>query len=245
MGTSAISFRGDGESTAELLGGALARLQPGNWQVEAVDLLPVRRSVDEVATRLLRTRQPDVAILGISAQPIAYESVLVRIQRRWPWALATARAVDGALRRAARDTTSQTSGARGLVYRVPRAAALSVLGGETAVSLDHAIENTERCISALARDETAPVIVRLPVGGARATPARRRRQESTLHAYSSAIIDTCRRHHISYVDVKARLSEAGGPSHASDSVHLNHATRRLEAALLAQAVIDLYQDRAS
>ena len=236
MGGSNVSFESDGPSTSDLLAGELNRLQPGIWTVQTVDLAPGRGMADEAAA-LLEQEPVDVALLSLSAQASVYESVLIKVRRRWPRLLPAISAVEAMLRR---DTANTRARSRPLIpwsYRVAQAVALGVIGGEPALEVEHHVENVGACLQRLAGREDTPILVRLPIGGAPAARARAHRYELRLRRLKAGIVVACERHHIPYVDIAelaARHSER--VQHGFDNAHLGLETRRFEARQLASSV---------
>jgi hypothetical protein len=236
LGSSNMTFRSDGSSTSQLLQTELSDLEHRGWLVLNVDLAPGRRMAAKAAA-LCDENRPDVALLSLNAQPSVYESVLIKVGRRWPRALGLVTRIESFLRSTAGGKAYSFS-AMGLVYRSAQAIGLALIGGETALAVEHHVENVASCLQRLAALEDTPILVRLPVGGAQVTPARRRRYEQRLGRLKGGVIDACRRYRIPYVDVAARLAESGRTAgHGADRVHLDVETRRFEARVLASEIV--------
>ncbi len=236
LGSSNMSFRSDGEATSQLLQSELSALDPGGWLVRTADLAPGRRMAEEAAL-LCDQGGPDVALLSLNAQPSVYESVLIKVRRRWPRMLALVTAMEAFLRSRAGGESSDAT-LRSLLYRIPQAIGLALIGGETALAVEHHVENVASCLQRLAALEDTPILVRLPVGGARVTAARRRRYEQRLGRLKGGVIDACHRYRIAYVDIAARLAQSGrSAGHGADSIHLDVETRHFEARVLASEIV--------
>jgi hypothetical protein len=235
LGSSNMTFRSDGSSTSRLLQNELSHLEHRGWLVLNADLAPGRRMADRAAS-LCDENRPDVALLSLNAQPSVYESVLIKVGRRWPRALGLVTRIESFLRPGAAEASVLPS--MGLVYRSAQAIGLALIGGETALAVEHHVENVASCLQRLAALEDTPILVRLPVGGARVTPARRRRYEQRLGRLKGGVIDACRRYRIPYVDIAARLAESGRTAgHGADKMHLDVDTRRFEARVLASEIV--------
>jgi hypothetical protein len=234
LGSSNMTFRSDGSSTSQLLQTELSDLEHRGWLVLNVDLAPGRRMAAKAAA-LCDENRPDVALLSLNAQPSVYESVLIKVGRRWPRALGLVTRIESFLRPTA---AGKASGFSSMVYRSAQAIGLALIGGETALAVEHHVENVASCLQRLAALEDTPILVRLPVGGAQVTPARRRRYEQRLGRLKGGVIDACRRYRIPYVDVAARLAESRRTAgHGADNVHLDVETRRFEARVLASEIV--------
>ncbi|HEY7269657.1 MAG TPA: hypothetical protein VH951_07505 [Dehalococcoidia bacterium] len=244
LGSSNVTFQSDGSSTTALLAKELDAIEPHAWVIRGVDLAPGRKMADE-AVASIDAHRPDVALLSLNAQPSVYESVLIKVRRRWPRLLAAASAVEAWLRPRGGASASVRGRFLGWSYRAAQNAALATIGGETALAVEHNIENVSACLQRLAGREDTPLLVRLPVGGAPTSRARAARYDARLRRLKAGITEACGRHRIPYVDIAERLGEAGAKVlYGADNAHLAFETRRLEARELAARLTSLVERNA-
>lgn len=236
LGSSNINYSRDGTPLDRLLEARL-NASGGVWSVTA-EIVGQGRSMARTMAVLAEQRQPDALVVALAASAFTYEFVVNRIRRRWPVVYRPALAFSQALKWVAGGDADERTTSRSLIYRIPEAIALRVIGGETSIAVEHAIENTTLALEALSRLERTPLVVRLPVGGMRATGARAASYEARLSRFRSAVSQVCRARLIPVVDVAAELRSAGkSRGHGFDGIHLDHETRSFEAELLARAIL--------
>ena len=237
LGSSNVNFSHDGRHLSGLVQGRLNAAGHVDWTVWA-EIAHPSRSMAKSAVRLADEHEADVVVVAIAAFPFTYEFVVNRVRRRWPVLYRPVLALSQTMKRVAGGESEPQTSPRSLIYRIPEAVALRLIGGETSITVEHAIENTTAALEALAQLEDTAVIVRLPVGGMRASRARAARYEERLSRFRSAISEVCRHRHMPVVDVAAELRFAGkSRGHGFDGIHLDHETRNFEAELLARAIL--------
>lgn len=239
LGSSSISYDLDGPSTSDLLQDRLRALDPGEGWVVIPQLAQPGRAMAATVSRLADESQPAVVIISVAASPFTYEFVVNRIRRRWPRLYTGALAISQRLKAwAGGDAETEITTARSLIYRIPEWVAFATIGGETSIAVQHALANTTAALESLVRREQAAILVRLPVGGMRASPARAARYRARLAEFRAGIEEVCAQRHIPVVDPAAAIAEAGRkPGHGSDGIHLDVETRAFEAGRLAEAVL--------
>ncbi len=237
LGSSNVNFSAGGRHLGGLVQDRLNAAGSREWTVRAEAAQP-SRSMADTSVQLAREGKSDVVVVALAAYPFTYEFVSNRIKRRWPAIYSLALKISQKLKRAAGGESEPQITPRSLIYRIPEAIGLAIVGGETSISVEHAIENTTAALEALARLEETVVLVRLPVGGMRASRKRAARYEERLTRFRGAISDLCLQRHMQVVDVAAGLRTAGrSRGHARDGIHLDHDTRSFEADQLATAIL--------
>jgi hypothetical protein len=86
------------------------------------------------ASALVSEHSPDFAILSFAASPFTYEFVVNRVRRRLPWLYRPAQVFSQKLKVIAGGVADEVPDTpRALVYRIPEAIALRLIGGETSI----------------------------------------------------------------------------------------------------------------
>lgn len=207
------------------------------WRCTGAPLGPSRRMARD-ALALVEVHQPDFVVLHLAASAFAYEFPIERVRRRWPAVYRPAKAISERLHQLARFSLPDTAPPRRLIFGVPQWLALRTIGGDTAIPVEHAVANTRETIEALTQSEDIHLICRLPVGRAKASKARARRYQERIARHNSAIVDVCRQHRVPFLDLPRELEERGlRVQHQRDGLHMDDATERFEADLLAPQVV--------
>lgn len=245
MGTSALYFT---ETTPEdsfrsLVEGELsARSADIEWRCLSEDLYLGPTMARRTAT-LLDRHQPDAALVYLSAPQFVYERTHHRVKQRWPslvkawksWSVRMARLGDTS-------EFQQPASLRGWLFCAPRLLARTLVGGATEMSVEAAAACTLESLGVLLKHEDLAVICRLPMVISRARGAQARRYQARVDQFDGHVVEYCRRRHIASFDLAASLRAGGQPVvRARDALHLGLPTRRFEAALIAERVLEASQ----
>jgi hypothetical protein len=225
------------EAMPFLLERELRRQRPGtDWRCLAQPLFfgPSMRSRAEV---LIERHRPDLVLLVLASPAFSSYAVVYQLQQRWPRLFRPALKASQMPKRAAGGGAEGASSPRGLLFRVPRRIASSLVGIAPIVTLDQAIESTKAVLDALVRNEDVSVIYRLTV------PVPYYSDQvaddtSRVAVFNKAIGDYCCLRHVTFYDLGRCLADAGRRYEFwEDRLHPTLRTRLFEAEVASRAII--------
>jgi hypothetical protein len=180
---------------------------------------------------------PDVVLLWLPGSVFAEQSVSFAIYRRARPLYRLLRPAIDAGRSAGGGGVEGTSGIRGLLYRIPRAAARLLFGRATFIPEDVALASTMACLHALA--SRGPLVVRLAHAFAR-DEAQMPVVAAKVAAYNAAVRAECATLGVLCFDPEHEVTVLGAAyTMLPDRLHPDEATRRVlgrvAASYLARA----------
>ncbi len=140
------------------------------------------------------------------------------------------------LKRAGGGTFEGGTELRGVLFRVPRAAAYKLIGGEVEQDVEISIGYALAALDELVRREHLTVICSMPKFQWR-EPEMDWCSKRIAIAHE-ALARYCAQHHVPTYDVEKELALVGRrPGLAKDAIHYDRSTREVEAALVSEAVL--------
>jgi hypothetical protein len=127
---------------------------------------------------------------------------------------------------------------RGWIFRGPRWLTARLLGMDTHMKVEHAIENTSAALAYLVKREDLLTILKLPTISTELAGARLVACRARLEKYHSAMRAKCHEHHVPCYELREAYGEEGRTlAKGRDGTHWPLDTRKWEAAYLADLVL--------
>lgn len=233
-----FSDAGPEASLFALLGATLESQAPEiSWHLVAAEIPPARN----MAARTLeavRTSGATAAYYMPSSSYFAYDFVVARVRRRYPWALGLVERLGGGLKEAAGGQFEGATGPRGLLYRVPHLVAEKVIGAEPYIRTDYAIQNTVSTLRQLAELDDFVLVAREPFTRVRTHPAKLRRYLDRIDNYAAALRQCCAEFGFICYSLPDYMAAKGmEPLYVEDQIHLTLETRQQEAEAAAEHLL--------
>ncbi len=200
--------------------------------------IPPARNMPARTLDLVREHGATAAYYMPSSTYFAYDFVIARVRRRYPWAQGLVARFGEGLKEAAGGEYEGADGVRGQIFRVPRRLAEAVIGAEPYISTDHAIDNTVATIQRLAKVEGFFLVAREPFTRIRTNPAKLERYLARIAVYASALRQACERHGFDCYSLPEYMAGYGRePLYVGDQIHMTFETRRFEAKAAAERLV--------
>lgn len=214
-----------------------------DWELLAAEIPPARNMA--ARTMELVTRHGAmVAYYMPSSTYFAYDFVVARVRRRYPWAQGFVAKFGGGLKEAAGGQFEGAEGLRGQLFRIPRRFAEAVIGAEPYIRTEHAIDNTVTTIQRLAEIEGFSLVAREPFTRIRTDPAKLEKYLQRIGQYAAALREACESHGFRCYSLPAYMAQYGlEPLYVADQVHMTLETRRYEAKAAAEHLLAGLADR--
>lgn len=237
LGSSAFVFSETGEagSMPSLVQRELEHSTAGvDWRCAALVLYQTPSS-GERAAELLSLHRPDVVVFELGTYQFLHKAVTIRVRRRWPALYESTVFVMDQLKPAGGNKFEGSSGLRGSLFRVPRAAAYRIVGAEAAYDVETCMRFAFAILDEVLRHEHILLVCAMPrfqwweaeVEWARAQ----------VRTSAEALTRYCAQHHVTTYDVERELAAADQAiGLARDVVHYDLQTREFEARLIAEKV---------
>jgi hypothetical protein len=237
LGSSGADYDADSPSVIDLMRPELgARSSEAAWEL-ASERLYFSPSMARRAAAQVEAHRPDVVVLFFSSINLVLDNTLSRVGRRRSAVRRAADALMQLLRRLGGGGLRGAPGPRGWLFRGPQWLARRLLGQAPLVRLDDAVDQAGETIDAILTAGAPRLICRLSTmhwERAALVAAAEDRQE----ALNRAIDERCQARGVTVVDITAAMAREGKrPGVAPDGIHVDLATRRFEAALLADQIV--------
>lgn len=207
------------------------------WELVAGEVPPARNMA--VRTMELVERHGVTAAYYMpSSTYFAYDFVIARVRRRYPWARGFVAKLGSGLKEAAGGQFEGAGGFRGQLFRIPRRIAEAVVGAEPYIRTDRAIENTVTTIQRLAEIEGFVFVAREPFTRIRTDPAKLEKYLQRIGLYAAALREECGSHGFHSYSLPDYMAAYGvEPLYVGDQVHMTLETRRYEAKAAAEHLL--------
>jgi hypothetical protein len=179
--------------------------------------------------------RPDAVVLLLGANTFIEETVLFAIRRKYRRFYPPAARVIGLGKQAAGGGAEGSDSARGLLFRLPRLLARSMIGTSSLIDIDVAMGATEQMLEYLS-SEGIPVVCRQAGGGVQQTD-QKEAAEVKARAYNGFVKETCERLGFPCWRLVDELEERYGWE--PDGLHADLPSRKYSAGLIADFVEQL------
>jgi len=241
LGSSGMVYTDTGSdgSLPNLLAAELTQRTPSaTWIGCAVEIPPARDMASRVAEAVQKHR-PDAVVLATSASYVTYDYIVARVRRRWPRLFGAVRALSSGLKALSGPGFEGSSTARGWLFRAPRWFALQVVGEEPYMRVAHAGSNVRAALDYLADQAGLVTICKLPTMSAEVSQRKERVYQERLREFQSAMRETCEERGIPFYELREAMAADGKQEErVSDGLHSSLATRRWDAAFMAELILE-------
>jgi hypothetical protein len=228
LGSSSISYSGDGQSQAAHIQDALAELDPSREWVCLPRHLFLSPSMTQRALALVDDEKPDAVFLHMDGAQIMTDAVVFSLRRRWPSLFPLAMTIAQRMKRAAGG--DEGASPRRWLFRWPRRLAVLILGTAPDVTVEDGIRLTSETIGELVRREGPDLLCGLPVSWEST-------YDASIATYRSSLISICRQHRIPTYETNAGFVWDPGIA-APDGTHGSDPVRRARAKVHASVILD-------
>jgi hypothetical protein len=200
---------------------------------EVVYVLP---NMAQRALAMVEKHSPDVVVVRPTSRTFMHDDVVSRVRDRWPrFYQASLRLADW-LRRLSGGERFGGPGPRGLLFRVPRAIAIRVIGVAPRVPVEQAAGYVEETLDSLLKREELTLLCQVVAGN---TPSELSPQEHARRRdyFIGRLRDYCERRHVPFSNA-ADAFQALGVAYRMDEDQY-HAAREVRAAEAVQLVAEL------
>jgi hypothetical protein len=207
------------------------------WKLSAAEVPPARNMPDRVLD-IVRREGAIGAYYMPSSTYFAYDFVIARVRRRYPWAAGLVARLGGGLKAAAGGEYEGASSARGELFRWPRAVAERLIGAEPYIRTDHAIQNTVETVNRLSRIEHFVLVAREPFTRIKTDPDKLRIYLERIDRYAAALRAACEAAGFCCYSLPRYMAKFGlEPLYVADQIHMTLETRRYEARAAAEHLL--------
>jgi hypothetical protein len=204
-----------------------------DWKLVAAEIPPARNMADR-AVATVRDTGATAAYYMPSSTYFAYDFVIGRVRRRYPWAAGFASRLGGGIKSAAGGEFEGVAGPRGLLYRLPHRLAEAVIGAEPYIRTEHAIENTVTTMRRLAEIDGFYLVAREPFTRIRTSPKKLAKYLERIARYRHALREACAAAGFACYSLPDYMAQFGlEPLYVDDQIHMTLETRRYEARAAA------------
>lgn len=237
FGASNVLFTDAGldASLFELLRRELETRAPAvEWDLLAAEVPPARVMAQRTLD-LVTEHGATAAYYMPSSSYFAYDFVIARVRRRYPWAAGLVDRLSGGLKEAAGGEFEGATGARGSLFRAPRRLAEAVIGAEPYIRTEFAIENTVTTMRRLAAIEGFRLVARQPFTRIKTDPGKLEKYLERIDRYAVALRQSCDEAGFVCYSLPAYMEGFGvEPVYVADQIHMTLETRRYEARAAAE-----------
>jgi hypothetical protein len=244
LGSSSTTFADEGGSLPDLLEEAMARRDPeAPWEARSVIAYP-RPNMLERALEAVDRFRPDIVLLLLAGNVFAEESVMFSLYHHHRWLYRPMSQLIGAAKKGAGGGGEGSHSARGLLFRLPRAAARRVFGMASLIDLEAALASTFETLEALS-NAGPPLLCRLAI------PSVQQKEQTTavearVRHYNDLVSARCERLRIPWFEAIEELARCGHSyRNAPDALHMDLETRQAVAELCAGLLLPLAAQRSA
>jgi hypothetical protein len=204
----------------------------------AAEVVYVLPNMAQRALAMVERHSPDIVVVRPTSRTFMHDDVVSRIRDRWPRLYRASVRTSEWLRRLAGGERYGGPGLQGLLFRVPRALAIRVIGVAPRVPVEQAAAYVEETLDSLLKREDLTVLCQVVVGN---TPSELSPREHARRRdyFIARLRDYCDRRHVPYSNA-ADAFRAMGVAYKMDEDQY-HATREVRAAEAVQIVARLVE----
>jgi hypothetical protein len=211
------------------------------WKLVAAEIPPARNMAERTLAAV-HEHGATAAYYMPSSTYFAYDFVIARVRRRYPWAAGLVSTLGGGIKGAAGGEFEGAAGARGLLFRLPRRVADALIGAEPHIRTEHAIENTVTTMRRLAAIEGFYLVAREPFTRIRTSPKKLEKYLERIARYRAALRDACDTAGFACYSLPDYMARHGlEPLYVADQVHMTLETRRFEARAAAEHLLARFE----